>query len=389
MTSLPITPQETTSRACRQCGNVLSLVARKDAEYCSNACRARGGRARRRQQQIDERSATSRQCPACLRDITGQGQSRSDLVYCSAACRTRAWRTRTTGSARHKPRLRGLPIRPRPIPNETLTSYIQRLAKANHFSPRFLLSQLRGTPLPGGTTVSIVLLAAAVDMSEHALRRALPEFRRSSGDVVLGKHGKAVGFHLETIRPACRHCAAARDVFEPVDCWMAPQHNVCLTHQLWIGPNTTNPADQLDVSQFPEIGRAQRRQLKLGRYPMNVNAYHEAREICRRWAASNIFTHLRDQRLEALTPNGEPSPSAGQAAAYPELIAMNGLLANPIWRALAANGDPASLQRLYHEVGLRIGQTYKPLTAWDPLLRWALEQQPLTRHASEQQYEAR
>ncbi|MFI6604837.1 TniQ family protein [Nonomuraea sp. NPDC050536] len=369
----------------------VSPTARSSAEYCSNICRSRAWRARRRQEQIDKLPATFRRCLACLRDITGQVQARSDLVYCSAACRTRAWRARTTGSAPlagHEPRLRGLPIRPRPIPNETLTSYIQRLAQANHLSSRFLLSRLRGALPTRATTVSIVRLAAAVDMSEDALRRALPELRRSSEDVVLGEHGKAVGFHLEIIRPACRHCAAVRGVFEPVDCWMAPQHNVCLTHQLWIGPDTSSPADQLDVSQIPEIGRAQRRRLKLGRYPMNVDAYHEAGEIRRLWAFRNLFTRLRDQRLNTLAPRRKPSPAAAQAAAYPELIAMNSLLANPTWRALAASGDPESLHRLYHEVGHRIGQPYRPLSAWDPLLRWALEQQPLTRHASEQQYQA-
>jgi hypothetical protein len=71
---------------------------------------------------------------------------------------------------------RPLPIRPRPMTGESTTSYIRRLARANHLRPRLLTRYLRGGP---GTTTSIRLdwLAALSGRNPADLAKALTEFR--------------------------------------------------------------------------------------------------------------------------------------------------------------------------------------------------------------------
>jgi hypothetical protein len=45
--------------------------------------------------------------------------------------------------------------------------------------------------------------------------------------------------------------------------FVPPHQTVCRRHRLWIGPSARSHAVQLDISSFPEIGRAQRRHLAL------------------------------------------------------------------------------------------------------------------------------
>jgi hypothetical protein len=65
------------------------------------------------------------------------------------------------------------------------------------------------------------------------------------------------------LRPACRRCTARYGITEPVACYLPPHQAVCRRHRLWTGPAARTCAGQLDISPFPEIGRAQRRHLAL------------------------------------------------------------------------------------------------------------------------------
>lgn len=68
-------------------------------------------------------------------------------------------------------RLAPLPARPRPEAGETATSYIRRLAAANHLRPSYLHSILRD-PFPVGT-ISPERLAALSGRSAPVLKRTL------------------------------------------------------------------------------------------------------------------------------------------------------------------------------------------------------------------------
>jgi hypothetical protein len=65
------------------------------------------------------------------------------------------------------------------------------------------------------------------------------------------------------LRPACRRCTARYGITEPVASHLPPHQTVCRRHRLWIGPSARSHGGQLDVSQLPEILRAQRRRLVL------------------------------------------------------------------------------------------------------------------------------
>jgi hypothetical protein len=70
------------------------------------------------------------------------------------------------------------------------------------------------------------------------------------------------------LRPACRRCTARCGITGPVACFLPPHQTLCRRHRLWTGPAARTHAGQLDVSQLPEILRAQRRHLTL------VHRYH-------------------------------------------------------------------------------------------------------------------
>lgn len=76
---------------------------------------------------------------------------------------------------------RPLPIRPRPAAGETTTSYIDRLAHANHLHPGYLHRYLRDTAA-GGSAIRLDRLAALAGRTPPALERALtdPARRRAA-----------------------------------------------------------------------------------------------------------------------------------------------------------------------------------------------------------------
>jgi hypothetical protein len=63
------------------------------------------------------------------------------------------------------------------------------------------------------------------------------------------------GFH-QMLRPACHRCTARYGIPEPVACHLPPHRRAWRRHRLWIGPAARTRANQLDISQLPEILRA-------------------------------------------------------------------------------------------------------------------------------------
>jgi hypothetical protein len=100
------------------------------------------------------------------------------------------------------PFLRRLPVPVAPFPAETVSSYVTRLALANHLKPATLADYLRGPgttrrrPDPGHLT-------AATGMSRLVLQQALPE--------------------LDPHRLSPQH-------------WAMGYPDVCLRHRHWTGP---------------------------------------------------------------------------------------------------------------------------------------------------------
>lgn len=68
-----------------------------------------------------------------------------------------------------------LPIRVRPRQDETVESYIRRLARANHLRPSYLRSYLCGPPYYTGA-IRPERLAIVADRTRYVITRAFPDF---------------------------------------------------------------------------------------------------------------------------------------------------------------------------------------------------------------------
>ncbi|MGW4894103.1 hypothetical protein ACWEQL_17795 [Kitasatospora sp. NPDC004240] len=90
-------------RRCAYCWEPLRATARSDAQYCSPKCKAA---ARRQRHHYREAVAIGLwftmgiatdlvvRCPACGRRFAHKHGHRRDAVYCSSACRQAAYRAR-------------------------------------------------------------------------------------------------------------------------------------------------------------------------------------------------------------------------------------------------------------------------------------------------------
>jgi hypothetical protein len=156
--------------------------------------------------------------------------------------------------------LRPLPRTVTPVPGEYFLDYIARLAEANHLEfaeltgvlddPAAILYHLRGWKQHEQER----LAAAAGQPLARIARLYWPDPRVYLRD--------PEGFR-QMLRPACRRCTARLSIAGPVACHLPPHRTVCRRHRLWTGPSARSHDGQLNVSQLPEILRAQCRHLAL------------------------------------------------------------------------------------------------------------------------------
>jgi hypothetical protein len=156
---------------------------------------------------------------------------------------------------------RPLPRTVTPVAAEYHLDYIARLARANHLEFLELTAALDNTaaitvygPLRWTQHQQERLAAAASQPLARITRLWWPDPRVYLRD--------PEGFH-QMLRPACHRCTARRGIAEPVACHLPPHQTLCRRHRLWTGPSARTCAGQLDISPFPEIGRAHRRHLAL------------------------------------------------------------------------------------------------------------------------------
>jgi hypothetical protein len=144
--------------------------------------------------------------------------------------------------------------------NETLDSFLHRLAAANHLPADQLLPLLeirRTKKTPANTLLEP--LAAAAGVRQRALELALPECLDADVDATdkpgtIGRPRSAL--HTAIQRPACRRCTHAAGITMTVTCWTTHDRNVCLRHRLWIGNGIANADEQVDISRLPDTLRA-------------------------------------------------------------------------------------------------------------------------------------
>ena len=266
-----------------------------------------------------------------------------------------------------------------PFRDETITSYLHRLAGPNHIDParlRALLTRSDRKDVP----VPLSRLAAATGMPCRSLAYAMPQICTPA---------ELAGLHIQN-RPrprdgrpfaACRPCVAG----QPVTRWALHDDVVCYRHRRWISKDHEQP----DLTRQPEILHAHRRHRRLirrhGRDPV-MRALRDAQHICTGWRLDGLPDPGFDRRMEIFCGPGwhdrdEWADQTSDAAAYPQSVALARLLASPYWRERILGtgwaGHDEFTAELRRTVAPDYTWDYRPHARWrhsrdDPLLEWRL-----------------
>lgn len=241
--------------------------------------------------------------------------------------------------------LRPLPRRIAPVHDETLHSYLTRLARVNRLDVDALREHAAGAR---GKSAPVPLdrLAALAGRSPRALGHAVLEL--CTAEDLAGMHVRDRPRPGGTERIACHCCTSARGHSGVVRTWQLQENLVCLRHRRWVSADTATPVDiQPDLACQPEIVAANRRHRALirshGRAAV-LTAFRNAGHVVGRWRIRRehdegffrlltVFHGTRDWRLPETHPTVE-------AAAYPQTVALTGLLLDRTWRARAVEPDP-------------------------------------------------
>ena len=277
--------------------------------------------------------------------------------------------------------LRPLPRVVAPFRDETITSYLHRLAGPNHIDPAGLRSWLARKRPQGRAGAARPARRRHRDALPVAgLRHAADLHRRRTVRPAHARTGHAPGHGWAF--PACRACAAG----QPVTRWALHDDVICYRHRRWISKDHEQP----DLTGQPEILHAYRRHRRLirrhGRDPV-MRALRDAQHICIGWRLDGLRDPGFDRRMEIFRGPGwddpdEWAPQAFDAATYPQSVALARLLASPYWRERILGTDWAGHDEFTAELRRTVAPDYtwdyRPYTRWrrdrdDPLLEWRLD----------------
>jgi TniQ len=248
------------------------------------------------------------------------------------------------------PPLRRLPRAPAPLLNETVYSYLWRLASANGLHSEDFRIHLTGRSTRGTEDVTAEDLATVTGYPARTLRYAMLELCGPSDILAMRLAGRPRpdphDRYRTRRRSACRQCAAARGATKGASVWCTHEDVVCLRHRRWVG--SPFQSEQPDLTTQPEIVRANRQHRRLirlyGRDQVRA-AIAAATPICREWRDRLWSDNLSYRRITMFKRQGYETSgdsAATDAATYPEIVALARLFASPYWRqqAMADNLDP-------------------------------------------------
>lgn len=227
---------------------------------------------------------------------------------------------------------------PRPVPpvrDETITSYLARLAAANRLDPAALRHLLTGSRCKDAD-VPCASLAAITGMPPASLAYAMPQIctPQQRAHVSVANRPRPQ-FRGEVV--ACRLCTASATGGRAVTVWALHDQVVCRRHRRWLSEDTTQP----DLSGQPEIlDAARRHQWLIRRHGRDtvMRAYRDARSICIGWRlephdhAPGFQQRMRVFHGCAWPEIEEDCDQTFEAANYPQVVALTRLLASPYWR---------------------------------------------------------
>jgi len=267
---------------------------------------------------------------------------------------------------------RALPRTCRPAQDETTGSYLLRLGSTNRITGADLIDYLTAGTSQSIDKVSLAALATASGQPPLALAYALPQLRPQHPDhPTMARRGRTLPAKPNTVRPACRRCAAVHTTAERIDIWHRHEHNICLRHRLWTGPGADHPRDQVNLATHPDIVHAQVRHLHLiRRHDRGIahTAYRTARLIWetltnRGWGLPHAI--VRDIPLPAgFGHHNWPADARDPvhaAATYPEVITLTQMLVAPHWRPFAMSASTADHDRFRAEFQRRLPPAHRDL----------------------------
>jgi hypothetical protein len=228
---------------------------------------------------------------------------------------------------------RRLPIPLAPAQQETLASWLHRMATAHALVTAELRHHLRIGPHladdPDELRALARRLAALTGRPADRLTRALPELRVPAPDWLALRH---------LAQRACPRCTA-RHQAGPVRRLFAHHEYLCVRHGYWIGPPDATRGDppRQPAGRLPELVFAQHRLRRTTRrhgWAATFDATAAATSICvnlRFSAEHHPLWTLWQRRLDLLMPTGYRR-SLFIAAIYPEVCALASVLAAADWR---------------------------------------------------------
>ncbi|MGW2564309.1 TniQ family protein [Streptomyces sp. NPDC001514] len=268
--------------------------------------------------------------------------------------------------------LRTLPLAPPPVHRETIGSYLNRLADANHLTIGYLSSLIgpsrkhRRVDNRVGywTPAGLSRLAVLTGRSTSTLIRAMPPLGWI-GDPVRRLPSSATEDVVEPRRrPGCRLCMARRHIRGLVVRSTPHHEGVCHRHHRWLLGD-----EQHDLTRLPEVLRANLRHQRIvrrGAHPSTALAYTEARDRLTRWfnseSSDESLRQRWNQRLDVLgeDPFGDPlrpSEARIELATYPEAVVLTGLFSAPYWR-----DHPQLPAEAAHRLGIAPQQLFSATT---------------------------
>lgn len=269
--------------------------------------------------------------------------------------------------------IHSLPVTFTPIHQETLGSYLHRLAFANKRGPRTLARLLGKAPRDFSsledstgwlTPEAPGRLAVLSGRPLPRLARALPAI----GDA-LNQSPAPIRLPYRLSR-LCRLCAARRGAGTTLVVVRTPLHqHCCAPHHRW-----TLASNDIAVDPLPEILKSQQRLRHLFRSgnPTAVSsAFDLAGTVTQAWISTGWSTRFQpawNNRLARLAPTPAIGvDEAAQLASFPEKVLLTELMLHPP----ISTSDPRDLyQAMTEALGSGLGIAYTGRARSDPLYRY-------------------
>ncbi len=267
-------------------------------------------------------------------------------------------------------RIRRLLVPVKPMPAETLHSYLYRLTEDNHLHPGWLP---RLAKKPG----LLRKLAVLTGYSDHQLVSMLPELR-SPFHLRHWPHLIGEASARASTRAPCGHCQTARlgTTQATVSVFATHEQVICHRHQRWIGTHHIKCTihEQFSIAACPEITSANRHHKRLitrwGRGPTRAS-FDDAIQCMMtwsRWPAVLADPHIRRRwELLGVTEDTPPLRPPEMAALYPTIVELTELIMTQRHRIAAAGRMTADIAvRSVELLTTTVIPGLKPCGAGDP-----------------------